>query len=30
MKDGIYRITVSINATKIFEKYKIKHFSFVG
>ena len=30
MKDGIYKITVSINATKIFEKYKIKHFSFVG
>ena len=30
MKDGIYKITVSINATNIFEKYKTKHFSFVG
>lgn len=30
MKDGIYKITVSINATKIFEKYQTKHFSFVG
>ena len=25
MKDGIYKITVSINATKIFEKYKKQH-----
>lgn len=26
MKDGIYKITVSIKATKILEKYKNKTF----